>query len=278
MSRSWRVRKAVIALLVLPGCTELGDPVARAAPDAIAMLDRFSYTAPDGAHIAALRAGEGRRVIYVHGTPGEKEGWADYLIDPPFPAEAIAIDRPGFGDSGPDQAVTSLRAQAEALTPLIDDADVAQGRPILVGHSLGGPIVAEAALMRPEAIGAVVLIAGSFDPRLEDVHVLQPLGETWPIRALLPRAIRNANRELLALEPQLRDLAPRLSGITAPIVVLQGGRDGLVPAANADYLKPRFEDRGDVVWRLPDDADHFVIWNAKSLVDAALRDAVALAE
>ncbi|MEM6492624.1 MAG: hypothetical protein AAF684_12085, partial [Pseudomonadota bacterium] len=65
------------------------------------------------------------------------------------------------------------------------------------------------------------------------MHFLQPIGESWPFRAILPRAIRNSNRELLALEPHLRRLAPRLGDIIAPTVVLQGGRDSLVPAANA---------------------------------------------
>ena len=273
----WRMRRAIVLLLLAPGCAEQGEPAARAAQDAIDALEQFTYAAPDGETVAGLQSGEGRRVIYVHGTPGEKEGWADYLIEPPFPAHAIAIDRPGFGGSGPDGPVTDLEAQARALLPLLEP-DPEGRKPILVGHSLGGPIVAQAALLKPEGIGALVLVAGSFDPGLEDVHPLQPLGETWPIRALLPRAIRNSNRELLALEPQLIRLAPLLKEILAPIIVLQGGRDSLVPAENVAFLRETFRPEQQVEWIEIDQADHFVIWNNKPRVDDALRRALALIE
>lgn len=271
----WRVRRAVVALVLAPGCAEQGEPAARAAPEAIAALESFSYAAPDGAPIVALRRGEGRRVIYVHGTPGEKEGWADYLLAPPIPGEAIAPDRPGFGESGPEGPVTDLREQARALLPLLDGGAAPA---ILVGHSLGAPIVAEAALMRPERVGALVFVAGSFDPKLEEVHPLQPIGESWPIRALLPRAIRNSNRELLALEPQLRALAPRLAALSVPIVVVQGGRDSLVPAENVDFLKGALGADVRVEWITSADDDHFIIWNNKMKVDDAIRRAAALAD
>ncbi|MEM6491635.1 MAG: alpha/beta fold hydrolase, partial [Pseudomonadota bacterium] len=116
----WKARRVVVALAAAPGCAEQGAPEPSAASNAIAALERFSYQTQDGLTIAAMRRGEGRRVIFVHGTPGDKELWADYLLDPPFPAEFVAIDRPGFGGSDPKDAVTDLEAQAAALLPLLE--------------------------------------------------------------------------------------------------------------------------------------------------------------
>ena len=85
----------------------------------------------------AQRAGDpvGRRVIFVHGTPGRSGAWSDYLANVPKGFEFVAIDRAGFGKSGPAGAVTSLKDQARTILPLL--VDRGGGWPILVGHSLG---------------------------------------------------------------------------------------------------------------------------------------------
>ena len=45
-------------------------------------------------------------VLFVHGSPGEWQGWVKYLTDPDLSARArlIAVDRPGFGGSGAGDA------------------------------------------------------------------------------------------------------------------------------------------------------------------------------
>ncbi len=145
MLRPWSPL-ALIATLV---CGKGGPPKPSASRDRIDALERRTHALPDSAAgISYLRAGDpgGQRVIFVHGTPGEARGWADFLLHVRPGFEYIAIDRPGFGESGPAGAVVSLAAQAQALAPLLVARD---GRwPILVGHSLGGPVVVHAALDR----------------------------------------------------------------------------------------------------------------------------------
>ncbi|MFX6532648.1 alpha/beta fold hydrolase, partial [Acinetobacter baumannii] len=67
--------------------------------------------------LSYLKAGnqDGPRVILVHGTPGSASAWADYLTQPPPGVEVLALDRPGFGHSGPAGAVTGLAEQAAAV-------------------------------------------------------------------------------------------------------------------------------------------------------------------
>jgi hypothetical protein len=83
---------------LVTGCNPPG-PEAKVAAGAT----RLSYPVPAGYRVSYLRAGDpaGRRIILVHGTPGAAEGWLDYLTNVPAGFEHIAVDRPGFGESGP---------------------------------------------------------------------------------------------------------------------------------------------------------------------------------
>jgi pimeloyl-ACP methyl ester carboxylesterase len=252
---------------LVTGCNPPGLE-AKVAPGAT----RLSYPVPAGYRVSSPRAGDraGRRIILVHGTPGAADGWLDYLTDVPPGSEYVAVDRPGFGESGPDGAIVSLREQAAALVPLLVERD---GRwPVLVGHSLGAPIVARLAVDQPSKVGALVLLAGSLDPAQERIHWAQPVGE-WPgIRSMLPRALRNANRELMALKPELEALEPRLAAIRCPIEIVHGRKDGLVPYANVPFMQTRFTSAPLNVVTLPE-ADHFIVWNQVATVRAAIAGA-----
>jgi pimeloyl-ACP methyl ester carboxylesterase len=225
--------------------------------------------------ISYLQAGDpnGRLVVFVHGTPGDAEGWVDYLMTPHDGVQYIAVDRLGFGKSGPDDAVVSLPEQAKAIAAVIR----AQGKDreaILVGHSLGGPIVAQLAVDEPKLVAALVILAGSLDPGQENVPFIQHVGDTWPISALLPRAMRNANREIIALEHELARLAPRLKFITQPVVIVHGTADDLVPYANVAFMRTHMTGTKVMDVTTMPGQNHFLPWNAKAQVLAAIAKAV----
>lgn len=218
----------------------------------------------------------GPRILLVHGTPGSGASWAADLLQPPGGAEVWAIDRPGFGRSGPPGAVTPLAQQAAALRRLLPPPDRVV---VLVGHSLGGAVVAwlaaQLAVEEPQRPVRLVLLAASLDPALEHIHPLQHVGAWAPVRALLPRSIRNANAELLALKPELEALGALLPQITAPVHILHGTRDDLVPVANVAYTQARLTGAACVRPVLLDGQNHFLPWNARPAVRRMLHDAVA---
>lgn len=217
-------------------------------------------------------ATDGPLLVLVHGTPGAAEGWADYLLAPPDGVQVMAPDRPGFGDSGPDEAVPSLAEQAAAVWAMLPP----DGRPVVVlGHSLGGPVVARIAADHPERVRSVVLLAAAMDPALESIHPLQRLGAWPPVRRWLPRAIRNANTELMALAPELRDLARRLPSIRARVFIVHGTDDDLVPVANVAYMQRQLTGAACVRTTLLPGHDHFLPWNAAAAVRAAVHTALA---
>lgn len=199
------------------------------------------------------------RLLLVHGTPGSAAGWADFLLDPPPGYEVLALDRPGFGHSRPAHALPRLDEQARAVAALLP----ADGRgAVLLGHSLGGAIAARVAAEQPHAVQALVLVAAALDPAQERVHPLQRIGQ-WPlVHALLPRAIRNANAELIALEGELRALAPWLAKVRCPVFIVHGTDDALVPPANVGYARERLVAAAGVTVTWLEGHDHFLPWNA----------------
>lgn len=250
----------------MPGPT--ADDAARKA------LERGSYTAPElGAlRVSFLRAGAlgGKRVMFVHGTPGAADGWADFLLNVPAGFEYIAVDRPGFGDTFPNRAEPSLARQAAALAPLLN----ASSPPILVGHSYGGPDIVQLAIEHPQGVAGVVIAAGALDPAQEKVHRLQPVGEWWAVRNMLPTSLRNANRELLALKGELTRLSRRLGHVEVPLTIIHGTADTLVPYANVRYVQRHFTGSRQVRTITLPQQSHFLPWEHRPVIEGAIRELV----
>lgn len=248
-------------------------PVARRGEGDGSRVSRCTLLSGTGERpLSWLAAGDrsGARLLMLHGTPGSARGWTPYLQAPPAGFEVLAPDRPGFGLSRPDLAVTGLAAQAEAVAALLPQDD----RPsVVLGHSLGGAVAARLAADYPGRVDALILLAAALDPALERVHPLQQVGR-WPVvRALLPRALRNANAELLALRGELQGLARVLGRIRCPVFIVHGTADDLVPPANVAYAQQQLRRAVQVTTRLLPGCNHFLPWNAQ----AELRRVIAAA-
>ncbi len=257
--------------LAAVGCAPAGPRAKASATDALRRT--MALPGAPGQTLSYLQAGpaDGPQLILVHGTPGAASDWADYLLSPPPGWQVLALDRPGFGHSGPPGAVTPLPVQAAAVQALM----ARDGRPVvLLGHSLGGPVVAQVAAQYPGQVSALVLLAASLDPALEDVHPMQHVG-AWPgVRALLPRALRNANAELMALKPELQALATRLPQVQAKVVIVHGTQDQLVPVANVPYMQAQLRGARCVQTVLLPGRNHFLPWHSQDEVRAAIAQAL----
>jgi pimeloyl-ACP methyl ester carboxylesterase len=219
--------------------------------------------------VGYLAAGSpaGRRVVFVHGSPGQAREWADYLVDAPAGLGFVAVDRPGFGDSRAEEPVTALAAHAAALKPFLR----AEPEPaILVGYSFGAPVVVRAAIDYPDRVGGLVLIGGALDPALEEAHPLQVVGMAEPIEAVLPADLAQSNQELLALRGELERMMPDLARITVPVTIIHGTADTLVPVENVAYMATNLT--GSPMKRvvLVDEADHFLPWTGRDLIEAEI--------
>lgn len=226
----------------------------------------------DGRPMYAVHAGDvgAPPVLFVHGSPGGWDAYERYLVDPELRARAhlISVDRPGFGRSGRGEAEPSLEVQAAcALSALSLNRS---GEPaVLVGHSLGGPVVARAAMDAPEAVRGLLLLAASIDPALEELRWYNRLADLRAVRWLLPAGARTSNDEIVPLRAELDAMMPGWSELGAPVVVIHGDKDRLVPVENADFagrMVPHAEVR-----RMPGE-DHFIPWTQEAEVKSALLD------
>jgi pimeloyl-ACP methyl ester carboxylesterase len=212
-------------------------------------------------------------IVFIHGTPATAAIFGEQFRNP-FPnANLIAFDRPGFGASKPIRKLPGLDDQAEAVGAVLRVA--AEHPTILVGHSYGAPVALLAALKFTNQIAGVVLIGGSIDPAQERTYMIQRFAD-WPIVSwLVPRPLRQCNRELLGLQSDLTRLQPQLSALAVPVVMLHGGRDHQVPIANVDYLRAKLAAAGKTnlfgQLRFPE-YNHFIPWEHPDAVEAAIRE------
>lgn len=269
------IRRTLTAISVALAAAGCAPPGPKSPADALeSSRASLRVEACSGFRISYLRAGDlnGMPVILVHGTPGEATGWIDYLAKPMPGANIMALDRPGFGSSEPDGAVSDLSCQAAAVAALfpVDGRKV-----VLVGHSLGGAVVAWAAAQYPDRMQGVVFLASSLDPAQESIHPMQYVGENFMVSWMLPRAMRNANTELMAFKPQLDRLAPMLKQITAPVVIVHGTKDDLVPFENVAYMQQMLTKARCVETIVLDGQNHFLPWNSEATVRKAMQIAIA---
>ena len=112
---------------------------------------------------AEVDIGDGPTVAFLHGFTQTAASWRP--VTAPLPHRAVRIDLPGHGGSGAHRG--DLPASAAMVGATIARHSGPDGRPILVGYSLGGRVALRTALDHPREVGALVLIgatAGIDDP------------------------------------------------------------------------------------------------------------------
>ncbi len=207
-------------------------------------------------------------ILFVHGSPGSWTSWAQYLKDPALDefGPRIAMDRPGFGGSTAAPVLPDLRRQAALMAELIPPGPPA----VLVGHSLGGPLVAWMALDHPDKVCGAVMLAGSMAPALEAPRWYNHLADNWLARQVLSPAMHRSNQEMMVLQAELEKLDAALPGLQRPIIAMQGDQDPLVDPRTADYLAQRAPPDWLEVNRMPG-KDHFFLWTEPHSVVAQIR-------
>lgn len=211
--------------------------------------------------------------FFVHGSPGSWSSFVDFMKDTMLlkKVHVVSVDRIGFGNSSLGDAEQSLIAQASLLKPIVQHFKQLHKKIILIGHSLGGPVIARMAMDYPELIDNIIIVAGSIAPDLEP-------NEKWfrvplnfkPISIFVPAAFRASNREILYLKPELEKMLPLWKNIRQPVIVIQGGKDVLVSPQNADFAEKMLINSKKVSIIRIDTMNHFVPWSHPFLIKKAI--------
>ncbi len=203
------------------------------------------------------RAGQGHRVLYVHGTGCNGRVWEHHMEAIAADHTPVAIDLPGHGDSQGD----GFRGVADYAHFAIQLADaLAWDRFVLAGHSLGGGVALAAALYRPDRLAGLLLIdTGArlrVDPEYLAVARRAAAGEAVPsdrrlgFAAATPQAVVDAVFDLTAdTDPRVTykdwiaddtcDFMARIGAITLPSLALCGEGDPLTPVKYHEFLRDR---------------------------------------
>jgi pimeloyl-ACP methyl ester carboxylesterase len=213
------------------------------------------------------------RVIFIHGSPGESSMYADYLRELGAEAQVIAVDRLGYGASKGSGVVTSFERQAAAIAPLLEPRG---GRwPIVVGHSLGGPIAARLAADNPDRVGALIIVAGGLNAELEQPRWYNEVARWWIVRPFLVDFLQTSNQEMWACREEVERLDPVLDHIRCPVVVIHGTDDSLVPFEQIQYSIERLADNPRLFVMVLVGEDHSVTKLRREEVRETIQELIA---
>lgn len=155
-----------------------------------------STPSADGVAIRYQVSGDGPvSVVFVHGWLGDRSYWRHQLDHFADEHHVVAVDLAGHGASGLDRERWTYRAFGEDVAAVVDSLDL--DRVILVGHSMGGPVVLEAARLVPGRVIGIVAVDALHDPEAPEVAAeaieafLEPFEADFAgsVRSLVSRAM-----------------------------------------------------------------------------------------
>lgn len=219
-------------------------------------------TRPDGETLAYKQvSGEGATVVWIGGFRSDMEGTKALALEAAARERGwsyLRYDHFAHGQSSGDWKAATIGRWREDAIAVIDSI---AGPVVLVGSSMGGWVALLAALARPDAVTGLVLINPAQDfterlmwPGLAD-HERQAIlrdGETVVVEEglgayALTRKMFDEAKSWMLLDGPIT--------MSAPVHVLQGRADDVVPWAHAIELVERLTG-GDVRLDLIEGGDH----------------------
>jgi pyruvate dehydrogenase E2 component (dihydrolipoamide acetyltransferase) len=169
-----------------------------------------------------LGSAPGDPVVLVHGYGGDKNSWL-FVQQPLSETHTVhALDLPGHGASSKDVGDGSLDVLADTVLGFLDV--VGADRAHLVGHSLGGAVVAAVAARAPNRVASLTLLApAGFGPDA-DTEYLRGFADASSRRELRPLVGRLFADESLVTRQLVDDLLKykRLDGVSEALHALLG--------------------------------------------------------
>ena len=213
-----------------------------------------------------------RTFVFIHGFGGKAEQWQYQLQKFAVENRVIALDMRGHG-------LSDKPGRGYEMSQIVEDLGTAltllkvKGKIILIGHSFGGAVVTEYALIHPDRIERLILIATAGQFNLNPFFRLGLALPAWLLRLIGPFTRSWLHAPPHALKKFYYDNMLRWKGwdkfkeLMVPTLVIRGNRD-LV------FEKPAF---AKVTESIPgaDEADigasgHMVMLERREAVDRSI--------
>ena len=112
---------------------------------------------PDGISLAFEAHGDGTpALVFVHGWSCDRGYWKGQLRPLAARYRTVAVDLAGHGASGAGRRTWTMPAFGEDVVAVVDQLGL--GEMVLVGHSMGGDVVVEAALRLGDRVAGLVWV------------------------------------------------------------------------------------------------------------------------
>jgi pimeloyl-ACP methyl ester carboxylesterase len=113
--------------------------------------------APDGVELRYEVAGRGEpTLVFVHGWSCDRSYWRAQMDHFAAKHRVVAVDLGGHGESGLGRKDWTMAAFAGDVRAVVDALGLQ--KVVLVGHSMGGPVIVEAARLLPDRVAALVSV------------------------------------------------------------------------------------------------------------------------
>lgn len=299
-------RSACIALAcaISVSCSQSPAPNASAVKPPTAQTSRAPGNgAPqialsaDMVHIEYRVYGQGEpALVFVHGWSCDANYW-QAQIDALSPRHTVVVlNLAGHGSSGANRTNWTMKAFGDDVDAVV--RALPNEKVVLVGHSMGGPVVLEAARQLPGRVLAVVGV----DTFATIGTPLRPLAETElrvagmrqdfigfmrdfvPNRMFAPGAdpafVRKVTDDMALAPPEVAipamvaldqyDYAPPLAEVRVPIIAINSDLNGVTDEARIKKLAPTFR------LRTMAGRGHFLMMEDAAGFDAVLEEELAL--
>jgi len=208
--------------------------------------------------------GTGKPLVLLHGLMESSTMWQDTIAHFKATHQIIAVDLPGFGQSGNISEIHSMELMATIVSEILTLENISTAS--IIGHSMGGYVALAFAENYPEMIDALILLhstttadsqerkenrnrAAEILYKNKDAYVSMAISNLFTVkaRAQFPEEIAAAKEEALTFSAQgiaaahlgMRDRKDRssvLENFKKKKLIIAGADDLILPISEAQHV------------------------------------------
>lgn len=172
-------------------------------------------TAPQAKSLSEVKASDGlviqyqvhgsgdTALVFVHGWSCNRQYWKHQIPHFGKKYTVVVLDLGGHGESGRNRSAWSISSFGDDVRAVVETLDLK--KTVLIGHSMGGPVIVEAARKMPARVVALVPVDTMMDVALKpsEEHIVDWLGA---YKADFAKATREFGNRLFveSTDPALR--------------------------------------------------------------------------
>ena len=162
-------------------------------------------------------------LLLLHGAPGSLTSFLTFCIDPFLLRffHIVAVDRPGYGYSGPGKPVLSVWQQSRMMRALVEHLVPGKQPGIIVAESYSAAIACFMAADMPGLTAGMILISANPNRGKQKRWAWSRLLDQPVLNWIRPRALVAASRERMKLADERHDMAGLCRHINIPVMYLR---------------------------------------------------------